>query len=142
MRVDRVHPNTVPHVWQLVKPLIDKALKYSNGEHLGSDLLQPLLEGNYCLLLGIDDNECIISAIVCKINIYAQKKSLFVITWAVDTGHGYDEWSDLFENKLIEIGHESGCSYLETWCRKGLAKKMSKYHGWTDKYAVATKKIL
>ena len=46
-----------------------------------------------------------------------------------------------FEQSLLEIATDTGCHYISTMCRKGLAKKMVTKHGWNETYSVVTKPV-
>ena len=141
MRVDLVNPVNLPKVWHEIKPLVDKAFQYNQGERTANDMLEGLMLDHYYLLAGTDDDFNLAGVIIAEEIVHPQKKELFVWTWATKSGYGYKEWADHFENALIGIAESTGCHYITTWCRKGLAKKMITFHGWEDSYSVVTKHL-
>lgn len=141
MRIEKIQPWQLPRTWHHIKPLIDKALDHSLGEQLASDMLEDLMNDQLWLLAGIDEQGDLAGVIVAEEIVHPQKKELFVQAWATQTGYGYDEWADAFEQSLLEIATDTGCHYISTICRKGLARKMVRKHGWLDTHSVVTKLI-
>ena len=141
MRIERIHPWQLPRTWHHIKPLIDKALAHSLGERLASDMLQDLMNDLLWLLAGIDEQGDLAGVIVAEEIVHPQKKELYVHAWATQTGYGFDDWVEPFEQSLLEIANDTGCHYISTMCRKGLAKKMSEKRGWIDTHSVISKLI-
>ena len=135
-----MEPSQIPYVWHEVKPMVDEALVHSNGELLSTDLLSDLLAGGLVLLLGKQDDE-ICSSLIAEYQEHPRKKSIYIIAWTTKNRRGFDDWADLLEDKLISIAKELECDFLETQCRKGLAKKIRTQYGWTHEYSVITKPI-
>ena len=117
MRIEEIHPWQLPNVWHILRPLIDKALDHSLGERLASDMLEQLMNDELWLLTGIDEQGDLAGVIVAEEIVHPQKKELYVHAWATQTGYGYDEWADLFEQSLLEIATDTGCHYISTMCR-------------------------
>ena len=141
MRIERIHPWQLPRTWHHIKPLIDKALAHSLGERLASDMLQDLMNDLLWLLAGIDEQGDLAGVIVAEEIVHPQKKELYVHAWATVTGYGFDDWVELFEESLMQIAQDSGCHYISSMCRKGLAKKMTTKRDWSDKYSVICKPV-
>ena len=141
MRIERIQPWQLPRTWHHIKPLIDKALAHSLGERLASDMLQDLMNDLLWLLAGIDEQGDLAGVIVAEEIVHPQKKELYVHAWATVTGYGFDDWVDLFEQSLLDIAQDTGCHYISSMCRKGLAKKMSTKRGWIDTHSVISKLI-
>ncbi len=141
MRIEEIHPWQLPRVWHILRPIIDKALDHSLGERMASDMLQDFMNDNLWLLTAIDDEGDLAGVMVAEEIVYPQKKELYVHVWATVTGYGYDEWADLCEQSLIGIALDTGCHYIATKCRKGLARKMVTKHGWNETYSVVSKQV-
>ena len=141
MRIEKIQPWQLPRTWPYILPLIQKALDHSLGERQASDMLEPLMNDEYWLLTGIDEQGDLAGVIVAEEIVHPQKKELYVHAWATQTGYGYDEWADLFEQSLFDIAYDTGCHYISTMCRKGLAKKMVTKHGWNESYSVVSKPV-
>ena len=130
-----VQPNEIPYIWIEVKPLIEKALTYANGEMLPEDVLSLLLQDKEHLFIGYTNDE-IQSALVGEIITYPQKKAFRIITWSTKSGHDYKAWIDLFDT-IEYFAKSEGCDSIEAWTRKGLARKLK----WDNEYSVITKNI-
>ena len=141
MRIETIHPWQLPKVWHILRPIIDKALVHSLGEQLASDMLEPLMNDELWLLAGIDEQGDLAGVLVAEEIVHPQKKELYVHAWATVTGYGFDDWVDIFEQSLLEIAQDTGCHYISSMCRKGLAKKMSTKRGWIDTHSVISKLI-
>ena len=141
MRIETIHPWQLPRVWHILRPIIDKALDHSLGEQLASDMLEQLMNDELWLLTGIDEQGDLAGVLVAEEIVHAQKKELYVHAWATVTGYGFDDWVEPFEQSLLEIAQDTGCHYISTMCRKGLAKKMSTKRGWIDTHSVISKLI-
>ena len=139
MRVEQIHPWQLPRVWHILRPIIDKALDHSLGERLASDMLEDLMNDQLWLLTGIDEQGDLAGVLVAEEIVHPQKKELYVHAWATLTGYGFDDWVELFEQSLLEIAQDTGCHYISSMCRKGLAKKKSTNRGWIDTHAVISK---
>lgn len=130
-----VNSDDVEYVWHEVKPLIEKALAYAEGELYSEDVLQRIFDETQTLWLGMKDGEIFCSG-VTEIITYPRKRVLRIITFATKSGHDYEHWKDFVE--VIEgFGVRHGCSAIEAWTRKGLAKKLK----WDNEYSVITKDI-
>jgi len=130
-----VNPDDLDHVWHEVEPLIEKALVHSEGELHTEDVLRLIFEEKQVLWVGMKDGE-IFCAGVTEIVVYPRKKVLRIITFATKSGHDYEHWINFAE--VIEgFAVRHGCSSLEAWTRKGLARKLK----WDNEYSVITKDI-
>ena len=141
MRIERIQAWQLPRVWHFIRPLIDKALDHSLGEQTASDMLEDLMNDQLWLLTGIDEQGDLAGVLVAEEVVHPQKKELYVHAWATVTGYGFDDWVEPFEQSLLEIAYDTGCHYISTMCRKGLAKKMSTKRGWIDTHSVISKLI-
>ena len=141
MRIETIHPWQLPRVWHILKPIIAKALDHSLGEQLASDMLEQLMNDELWLLTGIDEQGDLAGVLVAEEIVHPQKKELYVHAWATQTGYGFDDWVELFEQSLLEIATDNGCHYISSNCRKGLAKKMTTKRGWNESYSVITKPV-
>ena len=141
MRIEKIQPWQLPRTWHLILPLIQKALDHNLGERIASDMLEQLMNDELWLLSGIDEQGDLAGVLVAEEIVHPQKKELYVHAWATVTGYGFDDWVDLFEQSLLEIANDTGCHYISSMCRKGLAKKMTTQRGWNDKYSVITKPV-
>ena len=130
-----VPPSDVTKLWGKVEPLITKALKHNHGELISSDILELLLQRRQLLWIGFEDND-IHSALVGEFITYPRKKAFRVITWSTKSGYHYEEWMELF-NKIENFARLNGCSVMEAWTRKGLAKKLN----WNHSYSVVVKQL-
>ena len=134
-KVVLIQPDDLEVVWDEVVPLIDAALKYSEGEILPEDLVQPLKTGKMQLWVAMSNG--VIAAMITEIVTYPRKRVLRVITIAGKDGRGMSRWYGFLP--LVEgFAISNNCSSLEAWTRKGMAKKLK---DWEHKYMVITKDL-
>ena len=134
-KVVLIQPDDLEMVWDEVVPLINAALKHSEGEILSEDLVTPLEDGKMQLWVALSDG--VIAAMITEIITYPRKRVLRVITIAGIDGHGMGKWYGFLP--LIEgFALSNDCSSLEAWTRKGMAKKLK---DWEHKYMVITKDL-
>lgn len=130
-----INPKDAPDVWANAKPLIDKALAYSEGNMNSYDALKLILNERQQLWVGIDGSEITCTGLT-EIIPYPQNKVLRIITFATSSGKDLDMWQNHL-HVVEEFGVACGCNRLEAWTRKGLAEKLK----WEHEYAVISKPI-
>ena len=130
-----IHSSEVPFIWHKIRPLIDKALVYSNGEMLTADILSSLLNKELLLFIGTEDDE-INSALIAELVNYPRKRVFRILTWSTKSGHDFKLWIDLL-NIIEDFARSAGCTSLEAWVRKGLVKRLK----WDHERSVVTKKL-
>ena len=118
MRIEKIQPWQLPRTWHHILPLIQKALDHSLGEQLASDMLEDLMNDQLWLLAGIDEQGDLAGVIVAEEIVHPQKKELYVHAWATQTGYGFDDWVELFEQSLLGIATDTGWHYISSMCRK------------------------
>ena len=134
-KVVLIQPDDLEMVWDEVVPLIDAALKYSEGEIISEDLVQPLKTEKMQLWVAMSDG--VIAAMITEIITYPRKRVLRVITIAGKDGRGMGRWYGFLP--LVEgFALNNNRSSLEAWTRKGMAKKLK---DWEHKYMVITKDL-
>ncbi len=130
-----VNPKDVPDVWVNAKPLIDKALAYSEGNMTAYDALKLILNERQQLWVGVTESKITCTGLTEIIH-YPQNKILRIVTFATDSGQDLNIWQNHL-HVVEEFGVACGCNRLEAWTRKGLAEKLQ----WEHEYAVITKEI-
>ena len=131
-----VLPSDISVVWDDVVTFIDSALKHSEGELISNDLMLPLSNGQQNLWIALEDGE-IIAAMITEIIPHPRKRVLRIITIGAKDGHGMDRWYDFLP--MVEgFALNNGCSSLEAWTRKGMARKLK---DWKHTYMVITKEL-
>ena len=135
-KVVLIQPDDLDVVWDEVVPLIEAALKYSEGEVIPEDLVKPIKIGKMQLWIAMFKGS-VIAAMITEIVVYPRKRTLRVITIAGKDGHGMSKWYGFLP--LVEgFALSNNCSSLEAWTRKGMAKKLT---DWEHKYMVITKDL-
>ena len=120
-------------VWDDVVPLIEKALQHAEGELVPDDIKKHLDKGDLRLWIALEGKETI-AAMVTEVIQYPRKKIVRVITLA---GKDMDMWYDFLP--MIEgYAIRNGCSSLEAWSRKGMARKLK---DWKHSYDIITKDL-
>lgn len=114
--------------WTRIKPLIERALTYGNGEWDAGDLLTLLLREEMRLWSAGDFKAIAVTRVVT----YPRKKICDVI---LVVGDGLKEWG---RSQEIEIWAKAqGCQLLRCYGRRGWARAV----GWTEKQSIAIKEI-
>ena len=135
-KVVLIQPGDLELVWDEVVPLIEAALKYSEGEVIPEDLVKPIKIGKMQLWAALSEGS-VIAAMITEIVVYPRKRVLRVITIAGKDGRGMSKWYGFLP--LVEgFALSNNCSSLEAWTRKGMAKKLT---DWEHKYMVITKDL-
>lgn len=130
-----VEPEDIPYIWFDVKPLIDKALKHSNGEIFTKDILELVLQKRQYLFVGTIEGK-IQSALIGELIDYPRKLVFRIITWSTSSGYDYEKWMPLF-NTIEDFARNKQCDFLEAWTRKGLARKIK----WDNEHSIITKQL-
>lgn len=132
-RVVMVAPEDIPYIWGDVVPLLNEALKHSEGELLSDDLLDHLDNEDLKMWIALQDGD-VIACMVTEIIEYPRKKIVRVITLA---GRDMDLWYDFLP--LVEgYAIRNDCSALEAWTRKGMTRKLK---DWKHSYDIITKDL-
>ena len=135
-KVVLIQPDDLEMLWDEVVPLIEAALKYSEGEVIPEDLIKPIKIGKMQLWTALSEGS-VIASMITEIVVYPRKRVLRVITIAGKDGRGMSRWYGFLP--LVEgFALSNNCSSLEAWTRKGMAKKLT---DWEHKYMVITKDL-
>ena len=132
-KVVLVEPDDIQYVWDEVAPLMDVALKHSEGELLTEDLVEHLDNDDLRLWVAMKDDK-VIAAMITEIITYPRKKILRIITLA---GKDMDLWYD-FLPSVEGYALSQQCSALEAWTRKGMTRKLK---DWRHSYDIITKDL-
>ena len=136
VKVVLVRKDDIDSIWDECSPLIDLALKHSEGELISNDLLPFLKNGEQQLWVAMEDG-AIIASMVTEVISYPRKRILRVITIGGKDGKGIDKWYGFLP--MVEgFALKVGCSSLEAWTRKGMARKLK---DWKHSYTVITKDL-
>ena len=120
-------------VWHDVEPLIKKALQHAEGELIPDDIKKHLDKCDLRLWVALEDKETI-AAMVTEIIQYPRKKIVRVITLAGKDMAMWYNFLPMIEGYAIR----NGCSSLEAWSRKGMARKLK---DWKHSYDIITKDL-
>ena len=132
-KVFLIEAEDVGLVWDDVVPLIERALQHAEGELVPDDIKKHLDKNDLRLWIALEGKETI-AAMVTEIIQYPRKKIVRVITLA---GKNMDMWYDFLP--MIEgYAIRNGCSSLEAWSRKGMARKLK---DWKHSYDIITKDL-
>ena len=132
-KVVLVAHDDIKYVWDEVAPLMDAALKHSEGELLTEDLVEHLDNEDLRLWVAMLDNK-VIAAMITEVITYPRKKILRIITLA---GKDMELWYD-FLPSIEGYAVSKQCSALEAWTRKGMTRKLK---DWKHSYSVITKDL-
>lgn len=111
---------TVPQVWPLVSPHLERVLAYQELDNLEM-VYQKLMSGEYQLWGAFVDND--IKGIFVT-TIQAGDSQVCTIVYAV--GRSFDEWAHL-RHDIERWAKGCGCRYMEIICRPGFERKLNDY---------------
>ena len=131
-----IKSDDVQDLWSEVRPIIEKALVYSEGALTSTDTLRHILNEQFQLWIAFDRDD-VANVVITEIIHYPRQKILRIHNWATNTGHDFDIWYAPGIKVLEEFASNIGCVALEAWCRKGLARKLK----WENEYSVIVKPI-
>ena len=132
-KVALVEAEDVDMVWDEVSPLIEKALRHAEGELIPNDIKKHLDASNLRLWVALENRD-VIAAMVTEIIQYPRKKIVRVITLAWKDMNMWYKFLPMLEGYAIR----NGCSSLEAWSRKGMARKLK---DWKHSYDIITKDL-
>ena len=115
-----IHADKVDIVWPGVRPLIERALEYADGETHSDDVLCFIRERKM-QLWAVFDGPAIIGASVTEIIKYTRKTSVRVAYLA---GDNFTEWMAEFDDILAAWGREQKADSIEVVGRKGWGRKL------------------
>lgn len=131
LEVSYVPAEEVDFVWEQILPMVERGLSHGQGDCTTPDhVLDAIKRGDMMLWTVHEENE-IYAGLVLEIVQHPVKKTLFVVLLA---GREMKKWIDKLERLLIDYGKHIGADAIETSCRNGLVRFLSK-RGW---YAKAT----
>ena len=136
VKVVLVSDEDIDFIWEECEPLIDSALKHSEGELISSDVYEQLINGAMQLWVAMEYGETI-AAMITQVISYPRKRVLRVITLGGKDGSGLDKWY-MFLDMVEGFALRTACSALEAWTRKGMARKLK---DWNHSYMVITKEL-
>ena len=132
-QVALVEAEDIDMVWGEVSPLIKKALLHAEGELIPEDIKKHLDTSDLRLWVALE-NKDVLAAMVTEIIQYPRKKIVRVITLAGKDMNMWYEFLPMVEGYAIR----NGCSSLEAWSRKGMARKLK---DWKHSYDIITKDL-
>ena len=125
-------------VWHQVEPLVDRALKYSEGEFDREKIIAGLKKRAMQLwCVRGAENGAPIAVVVTEVIPYPGRKKCIVVLLA---GKELATWIHLLPAVLEPWAKEQGCQSMVAWCREGLAYVL-KGLGWRRRQVVMEKEI-
>jgi hypothetical protein len=123
IQLSGVRSEDIPGIWDKVVPLLEKAMKHSEGEHTMDTLLETLETQNSQLWIGHEDGE-IVHAGITHILIYKTGKKAAEIFYL--GGSRMKEWLEHI-NIIESWAKAEGCTSVRIIGRKGWEKVMKDY---------------
>lgn len=119
MQIHSVGKVELPLIYPMVERLIDKALAYSSGHFSQENVQSELANGNYDLIVAIDEFGDYIGAVVAeRWETRAGKKVLDILLVGGEKG-SLNEWLEPMVGKLLGIARVWGCSEITASGRDG-----------------------
>jgi hypothetical protein len=129
-----VKVDDVDLVWPVVKPMLQRAIEYNDGDFDSNFVLSRLLDSTMQLFVGYNPKE-IIYAAVTEILPYQKVKALRIVLMG---GKDIDSWVDttIFER----FARSQNCARIEIVGRKGWIKKLET-RGYKQTHYIVTKEV-
>lgn len=138
MKFTAIHPQLLPHVWEHVAPLLNKAVKL-NPELINiDDVLVGAKAGAYVIWVAIDEeNGEFVGTVTTRIIPYPQSKGL-----AMDFlgGTRMKEWLHLAQDAVEEHAKRNECTHLEAYGRRAWSRYLEPL-GWGQAYITYKKEL-
>lgn len=128
--ISAVDKESLPLVWQALRPQIQKGLSVGMGPRTTERILYSAVEEGRCVMWAIHDDKEIKAGVILSVKTYPNLRTLFVELLA---GKDLDEWVDDLENLLIDYKTIVGADIIEACARPGLAKRLKR---WKTKAAL------
>jgi hypothetical protein len=113
----------IDKVWDKVKPLLQKALDYSDGKYGLEDVYRALSQREMQLWLVFDERGEICAICITRVICYPREKRAAIV---FASGTGVMEW--VHHNETIQAWAKSeGCASLEIYGRPGWEKVLAPY---------------
>lgn len=126
----------IDKIWFACEPFIEKAANKGQEEMELEHIYKFCKEAKMQLWVIFDENNIIQGAGTTEIINYPAKTVCRLVTLG---GNNFDDW--MSHIKVIEEwALEKNCKAIETFCRRGFAKKMEKY-GYEQTYTVLGKEL-
>lgn len=129
-----VKVDDVDLVWPVVKPMLQRAIEYNQGDFDTNYVLSRLMDSTMQLFVGYDTKD-IIYAAVTEILPYQKLRALRIVLMG---GKDIDSWVD---TKIFErFALSQACERIEIVGRKGWIKKL-KSRGYKQTHYIVTKEV-
>jgi hypothetical protein len=136
--VTRIHKDLVGGLQLIVKGLVEPALEHCYGELTFNDLIDIVVEDRAQLWLVFEtEHQGLVAACTTQVVKYPQLKALRVITLG---GTNMHLWARDLDDALIQFAKDHGCTRMEAFGRKGLARRLEEL-AFTVMYTAYGKEI-
>lgn len=117
-----IHPDDTSQVWDLVLPLVESAIEYSNGEYTADYLLNCINEGDSQLWVGHERNHIVYVCITAIETFKSTGKTVLKIQLLA--GNGIDEWLESNLPELESWAIDNGATAIWNFGRAGWERKL------------------
>ena len=132
-----VPASSVEQLWDEVKPMLEKGISHGDGELDINDILKFLLDRAMQLWVLYDySGDTVVMAGVTEIVNYPKYK---VCRAVILGGDSLDQWVKYIQG-IEAWAVEMGCTKVEAYGRRGLAKKMESI-GYSNRYVLIRKDL-
>lgn len=127
--------STLPHIWEYVAPLLERALAHAHGEYELEDLRQLIQSGHMQLWIASTTTE-LRGVVVTELLTYPQKR---VCHFVFVSGDDLDSWLGL--EQVIEVwAYQRGAEIIRGMGRRGWKRALA-VHGFEESYTMFDKVI-
>lgn len=131
-----VHSSMIDDAWPAIKPYIEKAMPYANGEFCAEDVHEMIRAGSVIPVVMSYRAE-IMAVVTLEVSQKPGKKIMCLMTAG---GTDLEHWLDEFMDVATELAIEQGCRSIYVNGRAGWLRKL-KRHGFQKSYTVLSKEL-
>ena len=122
--VTGVESINIPILWHQISPLIERALKYSDGEYILQDIYSLLMYQKMQLWV-VSDGVEVKACLVTEFRLFPQKKVCYIVFAA---GEEITRWEHCFD-EIEQWAYDEGADLIRALGRPGW-KILSEQHGY------------
>lgn len=134
MRIELLNPNYLHQFWPVVEPMLAKADKYSTGEISLEQMKVYLSDGEYKLILFINDENITIGAVIYQWVSYPNERCFYVQAIGGKTNKECVE-------QMFKFAHSQGATIVRGAARPSVARLWKMKYGFETIFYMVEKRL-
>jgi hypothetical protein len=133
----RLSKDEAVYAWDVLAPVIQESLDYSQGELTTDDARTLAGKGFMQVWTAVEDDE-VVGVMLTELVQYPRYKSVRVVTFSARL---FADWRE-YEPLLEQYARELGADRVEAFVRPGLTRMLATLGGYTKAYDVIVKSVI